>query len=94
MREWYANTTFEEQQKTRDEVTNMQVPILKSLEPGKMGAYLNEADSQEPNFQQSFWGDNYARLYAIKQKWDTLGLFIVRRGVGSEDWDDDGLCRL
>lgn len=91
---WPSSTPFHEQQKIYEKITNVEVPILKALEPGKMGAYLNEADSHESNFQESFWGENYKRLYAIKQKWDPTGLFISRRGVGSEDWDDDGLCRV
>ncbi|KKZ57994.1 hypothetical protein EMCG_05546 [[Emmonsia] crescens] len=91
---WPSSTPFHEQQKIYEKITNVGVPILKALEPGKMGAYLNEADSHESNFQESFWGENYKRLYAIKQKWDPTGLFISRRGVGSEDWDDDGLCRV
>jgi hypothetical protein len=39
-----------------------------------------------------FWGGNYERLYNIKQEGDPRGLFISRKGVGSEDWDDVGLC--
>ncbi|OAX85248.1 hypothetical protein ACJ72_00370 [Emergomyces africanus] len=91
---WPSSMPFYEQQKIYEKITNVWVPILKALEPGKMGAYLNEADSHEADFQESFWGGNYRRLYAIKRKWDPTGLFISRRGVGSEDWDDDGLCRV
>jgi hypothetical protein len=92
-RSWLTNATFAEQKAIQANITNIEVPILKSLEPGQMGAYLNEADANEADFQTSFWGENYGRLYEIKQKWDSNGLFISRRGVGSEDWDDDGLCR-
>ncbi|OJD15980.1 hypothetical protein AJ78_03812 [Emergomyces pasteurianus Ep9510] len=91
---WPSSTPFHEQQKVYEKITKVGVPILKELEPGRMGAYLNEADSHESNFQESFWGENYKRLYAIKRKWDPTGLFISRQGVGSEDWDDDGLCRV
>ncbi|KLJ12109.1 hypothetical protein EMPG_12773 [Blastomyces silverae] len=91
---WPSSTPFHEQQKIYEKITNVGVPILRALEPGQMGAYLNEADPHESDFQQSFWGENYKRLYAIKKKWDPTGLFISRRGVGSEDWDDDGLCRV
>jgi FAD/FMN-containing dehydrogenase len=59
-----------------------------------MGAYVNEAFAYEPNFQETFWGRNYRRLYRIKQRWDPAGLFIARRMVGSEDWDEQGLCRV
>lgn len=86
--------TFEEQDAIAANITRHEVPIFKSLEPGKMGAYLNEADANEVEFQQSFWGENYPRLRAIKASRDPNDLFIVRKGVGSEDWDDDGLCRF
>ena len=92
IRQWTANTTFAQQAVIKANITNNEVPILKSFEPGKMGAYLNEADANEPNFQQSFWGSNYVELYAIKAARDPNGLFISRKGVGSEGWDDDGLC--
>lgn len=44
------------------------------------GAYGNEADVGEPDWQQAFWGDHYARLRAIKAKWDPAGLFYVHHG--------------
>lgn len=41
----------------------------------------------------SFFGkENYPRLSEIKKKYDPEDLFIVRKGVGSERWDDDALC--
>lgn len=92
-RGWAPNATLAEQRAVQDRLTNVEIPILKGLEEG-MGAYLNEADALEADFQQSFWGENYARLYRIKQHVDPEGLFIARRGVGSEDWDAEGLCRV
>lgn len=90
---WDANTSWADQKTIRDRITNEQVPLIRALEPG-MGAYLNEADGNESGFQASFWGDKYEKLRKIKAKWDPRGLFITRRGVGSEDWDEDGLCRV
>ncbi|KAJ5727593.1 FAD-linked oxidoreductase [Penicillium malachiteum] len=76
-------------------MTEVQIPILRSVEgENKMGAYLKEANGYEPGFQKSFWGDHYPRLYNIKQKWDPNGPFISRKGVGSEDWDDAGICMI
>jgi hypothetical protein len=86
-------TSYEEQKEIYRNLTEVDVALLKSLEPD-MGAYLNEADPNEADFQQSFWGANYPRLYAIKKVWDPTGFFIVRLGVGSEDWIDDGNCRV
>lgn len=92
-RDWAPNATAAEIHAVADKLTNVEIPILKALEPS-MGSYLNEANPWEADFQKSFWGDNYERLYRIKQHIDPKGLFISRRGVGSEDWDDNGLCHL
>ncbi|KAI1300858.1 hypothetical protein EDD11_005927 [Mortierella claussenii] len=59
---------------------------LRDLTPGS-GAYFNEADPNEPNWQTTFFGHNYARLKAIKNKVDPKGLFICRNCVGSENWN-------
>ncbi|KAF7719017.1 FAD binding, berberine domain-containing protein [Penicillium ucsense] len=94
-RSWKAaETTPAQQAAIIRNMTDVEIPILRSVEgEDQMGAYLNEANGYEPDFQASFWGRNYPRLYRIKQKWDPEGLFITRKGVGSEDWDDAGLCR-
>lgn len=91
---WDPNASLAEQEAIRKNLTDVEVEQLRSVEgANKMGAYLNEANAYEKGFQSSFWGSNYHRLYAIKQKWDPAGLFITRSGVGSEDWDAEGLCR-
>jgi FAD/FMN-containing dehydrogenase len=90
---WDAATPWDEQRRLAESLTHDQVALLKDLEPD-MGAYPNEADADETDWQASFWGANYPRLRDVKSKWDPDGLFIVRRGVGSEDWDEDGLCRV
>jgi hypothetical protein len=93
-RSWPLNSTLAQQTAVIKNMTDVEIPILRSVEGvDHMGAYLNEANAYEPGFQASFWGDNYPRLYSLKQKWDPSGLFISRKGVGSEDWDDAGLCR-
>lgn len=92
-RPWKVNATVEQQHVTIKNATDVEIPLIRSVEgEDKMGAYGNEAHPYEPGFQQSFWGHNYPRLYKIKQKWDPKGLFIARIAVGSEDWDDAGLC--
>jgi hypothetical protein len=92
-RGWHANASVEQQHGIIKNATDVEIPLIRSVEgEDKMGAYGNEAHPYEPGFQKSFWGDNYPRLYQIKQKWDPKGLFIARRAVGSEDWDDAGLC--
>jgi FAD/FMN-containing dehydrogenase len=58
------------------------------------GSYVLETSYFEPNWQRAFWGRNYPRLRAVKKKYDPGGLFIVHRGVGSEDWSADGMSRV
>ncbi|RYP55412.1 hypothetical protein DL769_010187 [Monosporascus sp. CRB-8-3] len=58
------------------------------------GAYFNEADVQEPNWQRAFFGSNYDRLLEIKRDTDPWGLFYAATTVGSEEWvvvTEDGL---
>lgn len=58
------------------------------------GAYVSESNYFEENWQRAFWGANYPRLRAVKNKYDPDGLFFVHHGVGSEDWSPDGFVRL
>ncbi|HEY2560141.1 MAG TPA: FAD-binding oxidoreductase [Caldimonas sp.] len=58
------------------------------------GSYVSESDFFEANWQRAFWGDNYARLLAVKDRFDPEGLFFVHHGVGSERWSSDGFTRL
>ena len=60
----------------------------------RVGSYVWETDFFQADWQEAFWGDNYARLRAIKQKYDPEGLFFLHHGVGSEDWSPDGFARL
>jgi FAD/FMN-containing dehydrogenase len=57
------------------------------------GAYVNECDYFQDNWQRAFWGPNYPRLARIKRRYDPDGLFTVHHGVGSEVWSADGFLR-
>jgi hypothetical protein len=71
-------------------LTNEILGPIRELTPTG-GAYGNEADISEPDWQQSFWGSNYPKLLEIKHNWDPTDLFYVWHGVGSESWYmDDG----
>ncbi|HKN31251.1 MAG TPA: BBE domain-containing protein [Roseiarcus sp.] len=59
-----------------------------------VASYVWETDYFQPNWQNAFWGDNYARLRTVKDKYDPDGLFFVYHGVGSESWSADGFTRL
>jgi FAD/FMN-containing dehydrogenase len=57
------------------------------------GAYVNECDFFQPDWQHAFWGGHYPRLLQVKRRYDPSGLFTVHHGVGSEAWSEDGFSR-
>jgi hypothetical protein len=94
-----------------DRMTNEWVPILTELTPDS-GCYMSEArrnvhdwispanhiqaDPQQPDWRQAFFGSNYDSLYAIKTKYDPFRTFYAPTAVGSDDWQveaDGRLCR-
>lgn len=75
-----------------DAVRNAMGEIRPLLSGG--GSYVAESDFFEEAWQESFWGANYARLLAVKHKYDPDGLFFVHHGVASERWSADGFTRL
>ena len=66
---------------------------LRKLVPNA-GSYVSESDFFAPDWQRAFWGSNYARLLAVKERYDPDGLFFVHHGVGSEGWSADGFTKL
>jgi hypothetical protein len=68
---------------------NEYVNKIREATPGS-GAYMNEADTEEPNFQYSFFGDNYNKLLDIKNDRDPWQLFYAVTMVGSERWMVEG----
>ena len=64
---------------------NEYVQKWRDASPGS-GAYMNEADTAEPNFQESMYGNNYARLLEIKKEIDPWGVFYAVTAVGSDAW--------
>jgi hypothetical protein len=47
-------------------------------------SYISETDYFQDDWQTSFWGDHYARLTRVKDRYDPGGLFFVHHGVGTE----------
>jgi FAD/FMN-containing dehydrogenase len=66
---------------------------LHAIVPGA-GSYVSESNYFNRSWQSAYWGPNYARLRAVKDRYDPDGLFVVHHGVGSEDWDADGFTRI
>ncbi len=90
------STVFEQQLADRDTTTpddwrarydNLKKYMdgLRAVTPGS-GAYINEAEVTEPNWQQSFFGNLYPRLLATKKAVDPWDLFWAPTTVGSENW--------
>ena len=77
--------------KSRQEIRKC-VNDLRAIVPND-GAYVSESNFFQEDWQQAYWGSNYARLAAVKKKYDPTGLFFVHNGVGSEDWSEDGFVR-
>ncbi|KAF8529330.1 FAD-binding domain-containing protein [Hysterangium stoloniferum] len=90
---WNESATPGEVETIREAMTNKKVPLLAALAGPDSGAYSNEADVREPNFQTTFFGPNYGRLSRIKKVYDPDAMFIVPAGVGSENFNADTLCK-
>ncbi|OQN98711.1 hypothetical protein B0A48_15377 [Cryoendolithus antarcticus] len=70
----------------RENFTRGTMESWRKLTPGS-GAYLNEGDRIQPNFQWAFWGSHYPRLLEIKKRYDPFNLFYATTGVGSEFYE-------
>ncbi len=60
----------------------------------QQGSYLSESNYFNPHWQRAYFGDHYAKLQAVKTKYDPDGLFFVHHGVGCEEWSADGFTRV
>ncbi|KAB2580237.1 FAD linked oxidase [Lasiodiplodia theobromae] len=92
---WDDSLPREKAQEAQDDMTNNRGNALRQLAP-ESGAYWNEADKDEPDWQRSLYGPNYAELSAIKKKYDPSTLLWCEKCVESELWserEDGRLCR-
>ncbi|KAF3893398.1 FAD-binding PCMH-type domain-containing protein [Trichophyton interdigitale] len=81
--DWADNAS--EQEKKRAKKTSAEVSKRLAEIVGKeTGTYLNEASPYEPDWQNAFWGDKYARLLSIKRRIDPKNLFVCNRCVGTD----------
>jgi hypothetical protein len=85
-RSWpYLNGTAKYE--TTTHLREVETEALRELAPDT-GAYINEADPTEPNWQETFWGENYPRLLSLKREWDPKGVFWCVPCVGHGDgWE-------
>lgn len=92
-RPWLENNPTEDYA-GQTAVTNNLLPQLENLTPNG-GAYLNEGDIHQPNWQYVFYNNAYQRLLSIKQKYDKSDTWYGLTAVGSESWTqqpDGRLC--
>ena len=92
---WNFTAPWSEMIVLQDKMTYGIVPQLEAVTPGS-GAYMNEADFRQLNWQEDFFGNNYRKLLGIKDKWDPNHLFYAVTAVGSERGTvaaDGRMCR-
>ena len=85
--------SVEEQRETQ--LTDSLIPKLTAVTPNS-GTYMNEADFHLATWKEDFYGENYAKLRAIKAKYDPGDLFYATTAVGSDAWNlaaDGRMCR-
>ncbi|KAK6829556.1 FAD binding domain protein [Apiospora arundinis] len=92
----YDAFDFEANKGMQETMTKVIMPRVEALTPGG-GAYSNEGDFQQPDWQHVFYGKNYEALKGVKDKYDPHGLFYGLTAVGSDRWavqEDGRLCRV
>ncbi|KAF8176027.1 FAD-binding domain-containing protein [Pholiota molesta] len=77
---WFWDSTLADREQAFEASTKA-VNFLREITPDS-GAYVNESDVREPNWQDAFWGKHYPRLLAIKQKYDPDHLLDCWHCVG------------
>ncbi|KAJ3472158.1 hypothetical protein NLG97_g11237 [Lecanicillium saksenae] len=92
---WSFEVPFSDMVAAQDRITNEVQPLVEAATPGS-GAYMNEADFQQRNFQEVFFGTNYELLHKVKSRWDPNSMLYAISGVGSDQWEvkqDGRLCQ-
>ncbi|KAK0637656.1 FAD-linked oxidoreductase patO [Lasiodiplodia hormozganensis] len=93
---WNQTAPWESNVATETKLTDELIPLLDEITPGA-GAYMNEADVNNPNWKEDYFGENYERLRSIKASWDPEDLLYAKTTVGSDEWgvDEEGrLCKV
>ena len=85
------NTTV--QAEISEDITFNKCGAWKALAPNT-GCYMNEADKNDPEFLQDFYGQHLEKLSLVKRKYDPEGVFYCPTCIGSEGWHEDAIGRL
>ena len=54
---------------------------------------LVQASLVEPDPLQAFFGEHKSILKRIKRIYDPIDMFVVAEAIGSDEWDDELVCR-
>lgn len=93
--EWDFTLPRSVEEQRESQLTDSVIPKLTAVTPHS-GTYMNEADFNLATWKEDFYGHNYARLRAIKAKYDPGDLFYATTAVGSDAWNvaaDGRMCR-
>jgi hypothetical protein len=80
-----GNETWVVKKERENYNTNVLGQRLRDVSPAG-ASYVNEGDLYEPDWQQAYWGSNYARLLRIRQKYDPNCVFYTQTTPGTEAW--------
>jgi hypothetical protein len=83
---WTRNTPPLVRQQIQNTISAAVQPF-KALTPGG-GCYVNEGDWMEENWKETFFGSNYAKLEAVKRRWDPEGVFNCWKCVGWTGYEE------
>lgn len=91
--EWDWTVPRSEMVAREHDLMSTYMPALIAATPGS-GIYLNEGNFAQSDWQDQFYGVNYARLREVKRAYDPEGILYGLTSVGSEDWELDSSGRL
>ena len=93
-RGWQPDSNDSVKDAVRDDITNVKMQALKNLAP-RTGAYMNEADANDPDLMQDFYGPTRVRiLEGFKALYDPHSVFYCRTCIGSLAWEEQPDGRL
>ncbi|KAF8967507.1 FAD-binding domain-containing protein [Flammula alnicola] len=84
---WNFNSTLADRMGQYQKVTKLWATVRERTPDAAV--YMNEADVYEPDYKTSFWGPHYAKLLAIKEKYDPDHILDCWRCVGWKGAQDD-----
>lgn len=92
-RGYVADDNAETKAEVHRDITDVKIGSMKALAPNT-GCYMNEADGEDPEYLEDFYGKKLEQHVAAKAKYDPVSVFYCPTCVGSDAWKEDGTGRL